>query len=126
MRKSEKNAFFSKPLQPPILISWNPVLYTFLCTKIKKFTMDNFFSLDACSRPMCAIILLGTKSNQTHTKTTDYQGSYITAGHFHCKFTSAVQCSVLNSHLCPKERTHWLSVKSRCCYQEGLNFRLTL
>ena len=42
MSNSEKNAFFSKLFQPPILISWNPVLYTFLCTKIKKFTMDNF------------------------------------------------------------------------------------
>ena len=54
MSKNEKNAFFSKPFNGPILIFWNLILYTFLCTKIKKFTIVNFFSLDACSRPMCA------------------------------------------------------------------------
>ena len=32
-----------------ILISWNLILYTFLCTKIKKIALGNFFSLDACS-----------------------------------------------------------------------------
>ena len=52
MSKSEKNAFFSKPFNGPILIFWNLILYTFLCTKIKKFTMDNIFSHDACSKPM--------------------------------------------------------------------------
>ena len=31
------------------------VLYTFLCTKIKKFIIGNFFSLDGCSRPMWAV-----------------------------------------------------------------------
>ena len=43
--KIEKNAFFSKPSHGQILISWNPILYTFLCTKIKKFTLGNFFLL---------------------------------------------------------------------------------
>ena len=47
-----QNANFSKPFHGRILISWNPILDTFFCTKIKKFTMDNFFPLDACSRPM--------------------------------------------------------------------------
>ena len=52
MSKSEKNAFFSKPFNGRILIFWNLILYTFLCTKIKKITMDNFFPLDACLSPM--------------------------------------------------------------------------
>ena len=55
--KEEKQswyAFFSKPFNGPILIFWNLILYTFLCTKIKKFTMGNFFSLDAWLSPMCA------------------------------------------------------------------------
>ena len=43
MRKSEKNSIFSKPSKLPILISWNLILYTFLCTKIKQFTMAIFF-----------------------------------------------------------------------------------
>ena len=33
---------------------WNPFIYVFICTKIKKITIDNFFSLDACSDPKCA------------------------------------------------------------------------
>ena len=33
--------------------SWNLIVDTFFCTKIKKFTIVNFFSLDACSGPMC-------------------------------------------------------------------------
>ena len=45
MRKSEKNAFFSKPSHGQILICWNLILFTFLRTKIEKFTMDNFFLL---------------------------------------------------------------------------------
>ena len=45
MRKSEKNAFFSKPFNGRILISSNLILYTFLCMKIKKFTIGNFFLL---------------------------------------------------------------------------------
>ena len=53
MSKSEKNAFFSKPFNGPLLIFWNLILHTFLCTKIKKFTMEHFFSLDACLSPMC-------------------------------------------------------------------------
>ena len=57
MRKSEKNAFFSKPSHGPILISWNLILYTFLWTKIKKITIGNIFSLDACLSPMCLSIL---------------------------------------------------------------------
>ena len=52
MSKSEKNAFFSKPFNGPILIFWNLILYTFLCTKIKKISIGNFFSLDACLNPM--------------------------------------------------------------------------
>ena len=52
MRKSEKNSIFSKPYNGRILISWNPILYTFLCTKIKRYTMNNIFSFDACSGPM--------------------------------------------------------------------------
>ena len=56
MSKSEKNAFFSKPSQPPILISWNLILNTFLCTKIKKITIDNIFSLDACLGPMWGLL----------------------------------------------------------------------
>ena len=44
MRKSEKKGPNSKSSRGRILISWNPILYTFLCTKIKKNTMDNFFS----------------------------------------------------------------------------------
>ena len=47
-----KMPFFSKPFNGPILIFWNLILYTFLCTKIKKITMGNFFSLDACLSPM--------------------------------------------------------------------------
>ena len=43
---------FSKPFYGRILISWNLILDTFFCTKIKKFTIVNFFSLDACSGPM--------------------------------------------------------------------------
>ena len=39
-----------------ILISWNLILYTFFCTKIKKFTIVHFFSLDACSRPRCKVL----------------------------------------------------------------------
>ena len=38
-----QNAIFSKPFHGRILISWNLILYTFLCTKIKKFTIANFF-----------------------------------------------------------------------------------
>ena len=45
-------AFSSKPFHGPILISWNLILYTFLCTKIKKITIVNIFFLDACSGPM--------------------------------------------------------------------------
>ena len=40
-----QNVNFSKPFHGRILISWNPILGTFLCTKIEKFTMDNFFLL---------------------------------------------------------------------------------
>ena len=47
-----QNANFSKPFHGRIFISWNLILETFFCKKIKKFSMDNFFSLDACSRPM--------------------------------------------------------------------------
>ena len=61
MSKSEKNAFFSKPFNGPILIFWNLILYTFLCTKIKKITIVNFFSLDACSRPMWPTCVLFQK-----------------------------------------------------------------
>ena len=43
MSKSEKNAFFSKPFDGLILIFWNLILYTSLCTKIKRFTIVNFF-----------------------------------------------------------------------------------
>ena len=53
MRKSEKNAFFSKSWNGRILISWNLIVDTFFCTKIKKFTIVNFFSLDTYSDPMC-------------------------------------------------------------------------
>ena len=60
MSKSEKNAFFSKPFNGPILIFWNLILYTFLCTKIKKFTIVHFFSLDACSRPMWEMLSIGS------------------------------------------------------------------
>ena len=52
MRKSEKKGLNSKSPYGRILISWNLILYTFLCTKIKKFTMGNFFSVDAFSSPM--------------------------------------------------------------------------
>ena len=45
MRKNEKKSIFSKPSQLPILISRNLILYTFLCTKIKKFTIVPFFLL---------------------------------------------------------------------------------
>ena len=55
MSKSEEIAFFSKPFNGPILIFWNLILYTFLCTKIKKITMGNFYSLDACLSPMCDV-----------------------------------------------------------------------
>ena len=48
----KQNANFSKPFNGRILISWNLILYIFLCTKIKKITMGNFFSLDAGSSPM--------------------------------------------------------------------------
>ena len=41
-----------KPFHGRILISWNLILDTFFCTKIKKFTIAHFFSLDACSGPM--------------------------------------------------------------------------
>ena len=54
--KSEKNLIFSKPSQMRILISWNLSVDTFFCTKIKKFTIVDFFSLDAGSRPMCAVL----------------------------------------------------------------------
>ena len=52
--KTQKR-IFSKPFHGRILISWNLILF---CTKIKKFTMDNFFSLDACSGPMCVSVYL--------------------------------------------------------------------
>ena len=55
MRKSEKNAFFSKSWNGRILISWNLIVDTFFCTKIKKFTIGNFFSLDTYSRPMWVV-----------------------------------------------------------------------
>ena len=45
MSKSEKNAFLSKPFNGPILIFWNLILYTFLCTKIKKLPWAIFFLL---------------------------------------------------------------------------------
>ena len=51
-----KNANFSKPFNGRILISWNLIVDTFFCTKIKKFTIGNFFSLDAGSRPKCDVI----------------------------------------------------------------------
>ena len=47
--KVRKRALTQNPPHGWILISWNPILYSFLCTKTKRFTMDNFFSLDACS-----------------------------------------------------------------------------
>ena len=47
-----KKCFFSKPFHGRILISWNLIVDTFFCTKIKKFTIVDFFSLDAGSRPM--------------------------------------------------------------------------
>ena len=50
-----KKRIFSKPFHGRILISWNLIVDTFFCTKIKKFTIVNFFSLDACSGPMCLI-----------------------------------------------------------------------
>ena len=65
MSKSEKNAFFSKPFKLRILISWNPILHTFLRTKIKKITMDNIFSLDACSGPMWLWTFLGGTREKT-------------------------------------------------------------
>ena len=41
----ETKIFFTKPLNGPILIFWNLILYTFLCTKSKKITMEHFFLL---------------------------------------------------------------------------------
>ena len=43
MSNSEKNAFFSKSFHGPILIFWNLILYTFLCTKIKKNYHGQYF-----------------------------------------------------------------------------------
>ena len=36
---------FSKSSHGRILISWNSILYTFLCTKTKRFTIVHFFLL---------------------------------------------------------------------------------
>ena len=46
-----QNANFPKPFNGRILISWNRIVDTFFCTKIKKFTIGNFFSFDACLSP---------------------------------------------------------------------------
>ena len=51
-----KNANFSKPFNGRIFIFWNPFIYIFICPKIKKFTIGNFLSLDACSGPMWALL----------------------------------------------------------------------
>ena len=45
MSKSEKNVSFSKPFNGRVLIFWNLILSTFLCTKIKKITTGIFFLL---------------------------------------------------------------------------------
>ena len=37
------------------MIDWNLILYTYLCTKTKKFTIDNIFSRDACSESMYSL-----------------------------------------------------------------------
>ena len=56
---------FSKSPNGRILISWNLIVDTFFCTKIKKFTIGNFFSLDACSRPMwCMYGEVGSKKEK--------------------------------------------------------------
>ena len=44
-RGSEKQGPNSKLFHGRILISWNPILYTFLCTKIIFFTIVHFFLL---------------------------------------------------------------------------------
>ena len=56
MTKSEKNSIFSKPCKLPILISWNRILYNFLCMQIKKYPIDNVFSLHAYSGPMWRVV----------------------------------------------------------------------
>ena len=47
-----KKRIFSKPFHGQIFIFWNPFIYIFMCTKIRKITIVHFFSFDACSRPM--------------------------------------------------------------------------
>ena len=42
----------------------NHDIYIFICPKIKKFTMDNFFSLDACSGPMCLTIMVKERQSK--------------------------------------------------------------
>ena len=50
--KNPKKRIFSKPFNGRIFIFWNPYIYIFICTKIKKFTIVDFFSLDTYSDPM--------------------------------------------------------------------------
>ena len=50
--KNTKKGIFSKPFHGRIFIVWNPFIYIFICPKIKKITIGNFLSLDACYRPM--------------------------------------------------------------------------
>ena len=49
-----KKLDFLKTLSTPDFGSWNLILYTFLCTKIKRITIDNIFLLmlvhDPCER----------------------------------------------------------------------------
>ena len=47
-----KKRIFLKPFHGRIFIFWNPFIYIFICPKIKKITIGNFLSLDACSGPM--------------------------------------------------------------------------
>ena len=61
MRKSEKNAFFSKTSKLPILIAWNLILNTFLCTKIKNIV--HFLSLDDVQDPCADLIALSGNGN---------------------------------------------------------------
>ena len=43
MRQSEKHLIFPKPSKLLILIFWNLILFTFLCTKIKKTYHSQYF-----------------------------------------------------------------------------------
>ena len=132
MSNSEKNAFFSKPFNGPILIFWNLILCTFLCTKIKKITMEHFFSLDACLHSMWGrnpsslqYVTSGAPENSAAANSSDH----LSAGRqqqsdgkakwplFHISFAREISKWYFLSHTLPKASTtaKWIQSTSPTC-----------